>query len=73
MSDSSSIITLSDEQITRIDTHLANTKFDSIQDYVDFVLDNVLYHIEDELDDDFKKANEKEVKSRLQSLGYLDG
>jgi hypothetical protein len=72
MTNSAGQVSLSDDQITRIDARLEKTNFDSVQEYVDYVLDNVLYHLEEELDDDFKKANEEEVKSRLQSLGYLD-
>jgi len=59
--------------IDRVEDRLPRTEFDSSAEYITYVMEEVLYRVEQETEDDeFKKVNEEEVKDRLKSLGYLD-
>jgi len=60
--------------VDRIDDRLPRTEWDDPAEYITFVMEEVLYHVEQETaDDDFDAVDEDEVKDRLESLGYLDG
>lgn len=59
--------------VDRVGARLPRTEFDSEAEYITFVLEEVLYHVEEETeDDDYEEVDEDEVKDRLKSLGYLD-
>lgn len=59
--------------VGRVEDRLPRTEFDSPEEYVTFVMEEVLYRVEQETeDDDFEEVDEDEVKDRLKSLGYLD-
>ena len=59
--------------VSRVNSRLPRTEFDSAAEYITFVMEEVLYRVEQEtVDDDFEPVDEEEVKNRLQSLGYLD-
>lgn len=59
--------------VSRVEDRLPRTEFDSSDEYITFVLEEVLYRVEAETaDDDFEAVDEREVKDRLRSLGYLD-
>ena len=49
---------------------LAGTEFQSVDEYANFVLEEVLK--EEESETSLSKEDEKEVKRRLKGLGYLD-
>ena len=48
-----------------------NTEFNSVSEYVSFVLEEVIKEEEEE-DISFTKEDEEKVRERLQALGYLD-
>lgn len=59
--------------VERVEERLPRTEFDSTAEYITFVMEEVLYRVEQETeDDDFEEVDEDEVKDRLKSLGYLD-
>lgn len=59
--------------VSRVEDRLPRTEFDTPEEYVTFVLEEVLYRVEKETaDDDFEAVDEDEVRDRLKSLGYLD-
>jgi hypothetical protein len=59
--------------VDRVRDRLPRTEWDSPEEYMTFVMEEVLYRVEQETeDDDFEPVNEEEVKDRLKSLGYLN-
>jgi Arc/MetJ-type ribon-helix-helix transcriptional regulator len=67
-------VELPERIVERVEGRLPRTEFDSAAEYITFVLEEVLYRVEEETeDDDFEGVDEDEVKDRLESLGYLDG
>lgn len=54
-----------------IEERIRGTEFASVEDYVTFVLEEVLREDESELES-LSPEDEEEVKKRLKSLGYLD-
>ena len=54
----------------RIDERARSTGFGSVEEYVTFVMEEVLK--EDDQQPAFSKEDEEEVKKRLKSLGYLE-
>lgn len=64
-------VELPDRIVSRIEKRLPRTEFDSAAEYVTFVMEEVLYRVEQETDDDFEPVAEAEVRDRLESLGYL--
>jgi len=63
-------VSLPAELYGKIEQRIAGTEFDSVDEYVNFVLAEVFK--EEEAETSFSKEDEKEVKRRLKSLGYLD-
>ena len=55
----------------RIEERAGDTGFGSVEEYVTFVLEEVLKDEGDEAPA-FSKEEEEEVKKRLRALGYLD-
>jgi len=59
--------------VDRIEDRLPRTEWDEPEEYITYVMEEVLYRVEKETaDDDFEPVDEEEVKSRLKSLGYLN-
>ena len=59
--------------VERVESRLPRTEWGDPEEYITFVLEEVLYHVEQETeDDDFESVDEEEVKDRLKSLGYLN-
>lgn len=54
----------------KIQKKIEGTGFTSVSDYVTFVLREILAHSNDQ--EAFTEEDEKKVKERLKSLGYLD-
>lgn len=54
----------------KIQQKIKDTGFTSVSDYVTFVLREILAHSNEE--EAFSEEDEKKVKDRLRSLGYLD-
>lgn len=66
-------VELPDRIISRVEDRVPYTEFESAGEYITFVLEEVLYRVEEETaDDDVEPVDEEEVKDRLKSLGYLD-
>lgn len=55
----------------KIEERVNATEFNSVEEYVTFVLEEVLKD-EGEEEKTFSKEEEEEVKKRLRALGYLD-
>jgi len=62
---------LSSELYSKIEERVNETGFSSVDEYVTFVLEEVLKE-EGEEETVFSKEEEEEVKKRLRALGYLD-
>lgn len=59
--------------VTRVENRLPRTEWETPAEYITYVLEEVLYHVEQETEDDnFEPVDEEEVRDRLKSLGYLD-
>lgn len=56
----------------RVSNRLSRTEFNSEAEYITYVIEEVLYRVEQETEDDFEPVDEDEVKERLKSLGYLN-
>ena len=68
----SKAVSLSAELYGRIEERVRETGFGSVDEYVTFVLNEVLKEEEEETEAAFSKEEEEEVKKRLRALGYLD-
>ena len=64
-------VSLPVELYSKIEQRAAATEFRSVDEYVAFVLEEVLKE-EGEEDRAFSKEEEEQVKDRLKALGYLD-
>jgi len=62
---------LSSELYSRLEERVRDTGFESVDEYVTFVLEEVVKE-EGEEEAAFSKEEEEEVKKRLRALGYLD-
>lgn len=58
--------------VERVEDRVPFTEFDSVDEYVTFVVEEVLYAVEEATDEDPEPVDEAEVRSRLESLGYLE-
>lgn len=73
MPDGTQAIHLPNRIVERVETRLPRTEWDDPAEYITYVLEEVLYQVEKETeDDDFEPVDEEEVKERLRSLGYLN-
>jgi len=63
-------VLLPDELYSKIEERVKATDFGSVDEYVEFVLEEVVKEEEEERA--FSKEEEEEVKKRLKDLGYLD-
>ena len=68
----SKAVLLSAELYGRIEERVRETGFGSVDEYVTFVLEEVLKEEGEETEVAFTKEEEEEVKKRLRALGYLD-
>ena len=57
--------------VSRVEQRLSRTEFESVSEYVAFAMEEVLYRVEEETDDE-SAVDEAAVEDRLKSLGYLD-
>ncbi|USZ70720.1 hypothetical protein [Natronosalvus halobius] len=66
-------ITLPPDLVSRIESRLPRSDFDSADEYVTFVVREVLTSVEAETEtDDYEGPAQDEVEARLESLGYLE-
>lgn len=58
---------------SRVEARLEYSEFDSVDEYVTFVVREVLAHVEDATDaESVDVVDKEEVDARLEALGYLD-
>ena len=69
--DSTRRVDLSADLVSRVENRLPRSDFDSADEYIEHVLEDVLYHLEIDLDRPSVEDTEG-LEDRLQSLGYLD-
>jgi len=62
---------LPEEIYHKIEQRVADTEFDSVDEYIAFVLAEVLKENDEEDRSAYSKEDEEEVKKRLRALGYL--
>ena len=66
-------VELPERIVERVEDRLPRTEWDDSASYITYVMEEVLYRVEQETaDDDFEPIDEDEVKDRLKSLGYLN-
>lgn len=66
-------VELPERIVDRVEARLPRTEWNEPKDYITYVMEEVLYQVEQETEDDgFESVDEDEVKDRLKSLGYLD-
>ena len=56
----------------RIKERIEDAGFESVDEYVTYVLREVLANLEEEDEEIFSEEEEEKVKERLRALGYLD-
>ncbi|MDO8724567.1 MAG: hypothetical protein Q7J35_00690 [Candidatus Methanoperedens sp.] len=66
-------IKIQKDLIKKIRDHLKDTEFKSVEEYVTFVLEEVMKDDDNEEPEEvFSEEDESKVKERLRALGYLD-
>ncbi|TKX86046.1 hypothetical protein EXE43_10450 [Halorubrum sp. SS5] len=65
-------IELPEELLKKIKSVVSVTEFESEQEYIVFVLQEVVPELEDNMPTTSDEVDEREVKNRLKSLGYLN-
>lgn len=59
--------------VSRVEDRLQYTRFETAEEYIAFVVTDVLYHTETTADnDDTEPVGEEIVRDQLRSLGYLN-
>lgn len=71
MSDTTETVSLPTRVVDRVEQRLPRTEFESTTEYITYVMEEVLYQVEQETDDEID-VDEAEVEDRLKSLGYLN-
>ena len=73
MSTERKVVRLPAEIVDRVDERVPRTEFDSADEYIAFVMEEVLSRVDSETDDgDVDTVDEDQVRNRLESLGYVD-
>lgn len=66
-------VALPEELVDRIEERVAHTEFDTSDDYISYVLKEVLYQVEEANKlAESESVDEQKVEERLKSLGYLN-
>ena len=67
-------ITLSDDLVERLEARVQYTDFETVDEYAEFALSEVVTRVERDSDGtENRAAPQDEVQDRLESLGYLNG
>lgn len=64
-------ISIKESLYKKIEGRVEGTGFESVEDYVDYVLREVVEEEEEE-EEEFSEEDEEKVKERLRALGYMD-
>ena len=66
-------VTVSEDLADRIANRIQHTEFETVDEYVEFVLSELLARLEHDVDVSHEStASQEEVQNRLESLGYLE-
>lgn len=66
-------VDLPEAVVSRVESRVRSTEFDSPAEYITYVVSEVLVHVEQETDETaVVDVDERDVKDRLESLGYLN-
>lgn len=66
-------INLSDELTKKLEARVdASDEFQTVEEYVEYIVTEVLKQTETQEPEGYTKDQEKELKQRLSDLGYLD-
>jgi len=66
-------VNISEELYAKIQKRVEESKeFNSVDEYVKYVLEQVVEKTEEKKEQPYSKEDEEKVKERLRSLGYLD-
>lgn len=63
-------ITITNDIAERLESRAEKTEFKSVEEYLEFIVEELDYHLRDSQSSDVT-SDDEEVKDRLQSLGYL--
>jgi hypothetical protein len=63
-------VAIDDRLYERVERRIAGTDFGSVDEYVTFVLEEVVAG--DDADEAYEDVDDEDVQARLRSLGYLD-
>lgn len=72
MSEEYGTVKIPKDIIEKIKERIQGTEFKSVEEYITFVLKEVIKDEDDEPEEVFSEEDEKKVKERLRALGYLD-
>ncbi|HIE36132.1 MAG TPA: CopG family transcriptional regulator [Candidatus Omnitrophica bacterium] len=73
MSEKEYTVTIPEDVYKKIEGRIEGAGFDSVSDYVTYVLREVLASLEEEEEEQvFSEEEEEKVKERLRALGYID-
>ena len=72
MQEETTTVELPTRIVERVEKRLPRTEFESSAEYMTYVLEEVLYRVEESTDDEYEGVDEAQVKERLESLGYLN-
>lgn len=73
MKENTRSLALPERIVERVEKRLPRTEWEDPEEYITYVIEEVLYRVEQETeDDDFEAVDEAEVEDRLKSLGYLN-
>lgn len=66
-------LTVSEDLADRIEARIQHTEFETVDEYAEFVLSEVVTRVEREADRSAESSSSREgVQERLESLGYLE-
>ncbi|WP_435074272.1 hypothetical protein [Halorubrum sp. HHNYT27] len=63
-------VAIDDHLYERVERRVARTNFESVDEYVTFVLEEVVAG--DDADEAYEDVDDEDIQARLRSLGYLD-
>jgi hypothetical protein len=72
MKENTRSLALPERIVERVEKRLPRTEWEDPEEYITYVMEEVLYRVEQETEDDFEAVDEAEVEDRLKSLGYLN-
>ena len=63
-------VSIQESLYEKIEERVEGTGFESVEEYVDYVLREVVS--EEEEEEEFSEEDEEKVRERLKALGYMD-